>query len=92
MDNPTTIKKNIFFFKKTKIKLFTKFRINKIINKVFSLMNLFLFFKQNSINKTIRHEQPKTVGTIQSVFSLLKIGKLIKIASLMNFVVKTMNK
>ena len=57
-------------------------------------MNLFLFFKAYSITKTIRQEHPNKVGVIQS-FSyscFIKIGKFIKIDSLMNLVVKIINK
>ena len=66
-----------------------------IIN-VFSVMNLFLFFNKNSIAKTIKQEIPKTKGVIYlSILSLLlwtKRGKLIKIDSLINLVVKTILK
>ena len=46
------------------------------------------------VTKTIRQEHPNKVGVIQSFsfYFFLKLGKFIKIASLMNLVVKTINK
>ena len=70
--------------------------MNNIINNVFSDMNLFLFFKANSTTKTIKQEIPKIKGIIHLSISFLllriKIGKLIKIDSLINLVVKIMLK
>ena len=68
-----------------------KRKINKIINKFFSVIKASLQDKDNSINKLIKQEQPKARGIFQGVtFSLffININALRYIDSFINFVVK----